>query len=104
MIDDLKNAKEGSIIVLHTCAHNPTGVDLSIDQWKEIAQVIKEKNHYPLFDTAYQGFATGDLKKDGGSIRYFMDEGFELCVTQSFSAPMGLYSEQIGALHFVNKD
>ena len=101
MIASLKEAPEGSIVVLHTCAHNPTGVDPTLEQWKTIAEVCKERSHYPLFDTAYQGFVSGDLDKDGAGLRYFVDQGFDMCVTQSFAKTMGLYGERIGALHFV---
>jgi len=61
MIEDLQNATYGSCVLLHTCAHNPTGVDPNMDQWKVIAQVCKERGLYPFFDTAYQGFVTGNL-------------------------------------------
>lgn len=101
MLEDLKNATPGSIILLHTSAHNPTGVDPTLDQWKQIAEVIRAQQHFPFFDTAYQGFVTGDLNKDGLGLRYFVDQGFELVVAQSFAKVMGLYGERTGALHFV---
>jgi len=53
MIEDLKKAVPGSIVLLHTCAHNPTGVDPTFDQWKQIAEVCRENHLYPWFDTAY---------------------------------------------------
>jgi len=53
MIEDLQNAAPGSCVLLHTCAHNPTGVDPTLDQWKEIAKVCKQNNLFPFFDTAY---------------------------------------------------
>merc|ERR1712195_410549 len=98
--------KEGSCILLHTCAHNPTGVDPSMEQWKQIAEVCKERKLYPFFDTAYQGFVTGDLGKDGEALRYFVDQGFEMCIAQSFAKILGVYGERIGACHFIvgNKD
>ena len=65
MIADLRKATPGSCVLLHTCAHNPTGVDPTLDQWKEIAKVCRENALYPFFDTAYQGFVSGDLDKDG---------------------------------------
>lgn len=101
MIEDLKNATPGSVVLLHTCAHNPTGVDPTLDQWKEIAKVCKENKLYPFFDTAYQGFVSGDLDKDGVGLRYFMSQGFEMVIAQSFAKIMGLYGERTGALHFV---
>jgi aspartate aminotransferase len=97
----LQSAPEGSVFVLHACAHNPTGVDPTQDQWTEIASIMKEKNHFPFFDTAYQGFASGDLVKDAWAIRYFVDQGFELVVAQSFAKNFGLYGERAGCFHAV---
>ncbi|KAI4662590.1 uncharacterized protein J4E79_004881 [Alternaria viburni] len=101
MIGALQDAAEGSIIVLHACAHNPTGVDATQEQWKKIAEVIKSKKHFPFFDTAYQGFASGDLATDGWAIRYFVEQGFELCIAQSYAKNFGLYGERAGCFHFV---
>ncbi|KAF2261540.1 aspartate aminotransferase [Lojkania enalia] len=100
-INTLNNAAEGSIIVLHACAHNPTGVDPTQEQWKEIAKVIKERKLFPFFDTAYQGFASGDLARDGWAIRYFVEQGFELVIAQSYAKNFGLYGERAGCFHFV---
>ena len=61
----ISDAPDRSIILLHACAHNPTGVDPTLDQWKDLAALIKQKNHMAFFDSAYQGFASGDLSKDG---------------------------------------
>lgn len=97
----LSDAPEGSIIVLHACAHNPTGVDPTEAQWREIAEVIRSKKHLPFFDTAYQGFASGDLDLDAWSIRYFVEQGFELLIAQSFAKNFGLYGERAGCFHFV---
>jgi aspartate aminotransferase len=104
MIADLKAATPGSTVLLHTCAHNPTGVDPTLDQWKVIADVCEENMLYPFFDTAYQGFVTGNLDKDGEGLRYFISRGFEMCIAQSFAKIMGLYGERIGAAHFVCGD
>ena len=101
MRSTIEQAPEGSIIVLHACAHNPTGVDPTRDQWKELAKVIRAKNHFPFFDCAYQGFASGDLENDAWAVRHFVSEGFELCVAQSFAKNFGLYAERTGAFHFV---
>ncbi|CAI2195592.1 5170_t:CDS:2, partial [Funneliformis geosporum] len=68
-------APERSIILLHACAHNPTGVDPTQDQWKAIADVIESKKHFPFFDCAYQGFASGDLDRDAWAVRYFVERG-----------------------------
>lgn len=100
MLSDLRAAPMGSIVMLHTCAHNPTGVDPTKAQWDEIAKVCKERNLYPLFDTAYQGFATGDLENDCYSVRLFDKLGFEFAVCQSFAKNIGLYGERVGAVHF----
>jgi aspartate aminotransferase len=99
--NSIQNADEGSIVVLHACAHNPTGVDLTQDQWKKIAELIRAKKHFPFFDTAYQGFASGDLARDGWAIRYFVEQGFELCIAQSYAKNFGLYGERAGCFHFV---
>jgi aspartate aminotransferase len=101
MIDALQKAPEGSIILLHACAHNPTGVDPTQEQWKEIAKVIRSRDHFPFFDCAYQGFASGDLNRDAWAVRYFVEEGFELCIAQSFAKNFGLYGERAGCFHFV---
>lgn len=104
MLKDLANAQPGSIILLHACAHNPTGVDPTLDQWKKIAQVMKENDLFPYFDVAYQGFASGCLDKDGEGLRYFVQEGFQMVIAQSFAKTMGLYGERTGALHVVCSD
>lgn len=101
MISAINAAPEGSIILLHACAHNPTGVDPTQDQWKAIAEVIRARNHFPFFDTAYQGFASGDLNRDAWSIRYFASQGFEMVVAQSYAKNFGLYGERAGCFHFI---
>lgn len=104
MLEDLKAAPERSVILLHACAQNPTGVDPTKDQWKQIAEVCATKNHLPFFDIAYQGYATGDLDYDAFSVRYFVEQGFELLVAQSFAKNFGLYDQRIGAFHVVASD
>jgi len=101
MKSTIENAPEGSIMLLHACAHNPTGVDPTREQWKALAEIIRAKKHFPFFDCAYQGFASGDLESDAWAVRYFVEEGFELCVAQSFAKNFGLYGERAGAFHFV---
>jgi aspartate aminotransferase len=98
----LENALPRSVILLHACAHNPTGVDPTKEQWKELAEVILAKNHYAFFDCAYQGFASGDLNGDAWAVRYFADKGVPMLVCQSFAKNAGLYSERIGALHIIS--
>lgn len=88
MVADLKSAPEGSMVLLHACAHNPTGIDPTEAQWKQISAVMKEKKHYPFFDMAYQGFASGDTNKDAFPIRHFIKEGHTICLAQSFAKNM----------------
>ncbi|KXN68602.1 aspartate aminotransferase [Conidiobolus coronatus NRRL 28638] len=104
MLSTIQNAPNGSIVLLHACAHNPTGVDPSQDQWKQIADLIEKKGHLPFFDCAYQGFASGDLERDAWALRYFESRGFEFFVAQSFAKNFGLYGERCGALTFVSKN
>ncbi|CAL8101276.1 unnamed protein product [Calicophoron daubneyi] len=104
MKNDLQNAPEGSVFVLHACAHNPTGMDLNHEQWKEVAGIMKERKLFPLFDLAYQGFATGDLDNDAWAVRYFASQGMEMFVAQSFSKNFGLYNERVGNLTFITHD
>lgn len=101
MLGAIQSAQEGSVILLHACAHNPTGVDPTKDQWAKIAEVMKQRHHFPFFDTAYQGFATGNLAKDAWAIQYFVEQGFEMCIAQSFAKNFGLYGERAGCFHFV---
>ena len=102
MLKFLEFGISGSIVLLHACAHNPTGVDPTFEEWKQIAAVMKKNNLIPFFDSAYQGFASGDLEKDASPIRYFIEQGFQMIITQSFAKNMGLYGERIGALHIVS--
>ncbi|RVX70836.1 hypothetical protein B0A52_05992 [Exophiala mesophila] len=101
LISDLKSIPNNSIVLLHACAHNPTGVDPTQEQWREISKVVKEKQHYPFFDMAYQGFASGDTDKDAFPVRLFIEEGHGLALAQSFAKNMGLYGERVGAFSIV---
>jgi aspartate/tyrosine/aromatic aminotransferase len=93
-----------TVLLISGCAHNPTGVDPTKDQWKEIAKLCKDKGHIPFFDVAYQGFATGSLDQDAWAPRYFVDQGLELFVAQSYSKNLGLYGERVGAISMVCED
>jgi aspartate/tyrosine/aromatic aminotransferase len=104
MVEDINAAPSGSIILLHACAHNPTGVDPTREQWKQIAEIVKAKNHFTFFDSAYQGFATGDLDGDAWAIRYWVSQGIECLIAQSFAKNFGLYDCRIGALTVVGAD
>ncbi|CAF1562128.1 unnamed protein product, partial [Didymodactylos carnosus] len=99
LLEDLEDAPAKSVILLHGCAHNPTGCDPTKEQWQQIAEIIQRRHLFPFFDLAYQGFASGDLDEDAWSIRYFADTlNLELFVAQSFSKNLGLYSDRIGQL------
>lgn len=100
----LESAPEASVFLLHACAHNPTGVDPTRDQWKKIAEVFTRRKLFAFFDCAYQGFASGDLDNDGWTVRYFAEQNIPLLVCQSFAKNAGLYGERIGALHVTGKD
>jgi aspartate aminotransferase len=104
LIQDLSSAQEGSIVLLHACAHNPTGVDPTLDQWKGILQVVQRRRLLPFFDSAYQGFASGSLERDAAAVRLFADAGLELLLAQSYAKNMGLYGERVGALTVVSRD
>lgn len=103
MCSDLSNLAQGSVILLHACCHNPSGMDLSREQWKELSELIKKKGLFPFFDMAYQGFSK-DIEEDAWPIRYFVSEGHELTVSSSYAKNMGIYGERAGVLSFVFRD
>ncbi|KZT44045.1 PLP-dependent transferase [Sistotremastrum suecicum HHB10207 ss-3] len=100
-ISALQSAPTRSVFLLHACAHNPTGVDPTTEQWDKIAEAILEKGHYAFFDCAYQGFASGDLDRDASAVRYFEQKGVPMLICQSFAKNAGLYGERVGALHVI---
>ncbi|XP_049830508.1 aspartate aminotransferase, mitochondrial [Schistocerca gregaria] len=100
-LQDIAKIPEKSIILFHACAHNPTGVDPKPEQWKEIANVVKQKKLFPFFDMAYQGFASGDVTRDAFAVRYFVQEGHQIILTQSYAKNMGLYGERAGAFSLI---
>eukprot|EP00897_Mesotaenium_endlicherianum_P010284 jgi/Mesen1/9284/ME000060S08717 len=104
LMEDAENAAEGSFFLLHACAHNPTGVDPTAEQWEEISALFKRKRLYALFDMAYQGFASGDTEKDAQAIRIFLKDGHQVACAQSFAKNMGLYGQRIGCLSVVCND
>ncbi|KAK2647494.1 hypothetical protein Ddye_014983 [Dipteronia dyeriana] len=104
LIDDVKNAQDGSFFLLHPCAHNPTGVDPTEEQWREISYQFKVKNHFPFFDMAYQGFASGNLDKDARAIRIFLEDDHLVGCAQSFAKNMGLYGHRVGCLSVLCAD
>ena len=104
MLADFSEAPAGAVILLHACAHNPTGVDPTPAQWDRIADFLATRDVTVFFDSAYQGFASGDLDADAYPIRSFIRRGFQCFVSQSFAKNFGLYGERIGALHIVCTD
>lgn len=101
-------AEDESIILLHACCHNPTGMDLTPEQWDEVLELIQQKKLFPLIDMAYQGFASGSPYKDIGLIRRINElvvEGkistYALC--QSFAKNMGLYGERTGSISIITE-
>jgi aspartate/tyrosine/aromatic aminotransferase len=101
LIEDLLSFPDGSVVLFHNCAHNPTGVDPTDDQWREILRVCISKNFLPFFDNAYQGFVSGDVHVDAFAVRLFADAGLPMIVACSFAKNFGLYGERAGALHIV---
>lgn len=91
----MQQIPERSVILLHACAHNPTGVDPKPDQWAALSKAIKDKKLYPFFDMAYQGFASGCPDTDAFAVRKFLEDGHNIMLAQSFAKNMGLYGELI---------
>ena len=102
MLESLKGLKKDTVVILHACCHNPTGVDLTQEQWAQVVDVCRDKGLIPFLDIAYQGFGAG-LNEDAGSIRQFADSGIPFFVSNSFSKSFSLYGERTGALTVVCK-
>ena len=118
-LQDMAKIPENAIVLLHACAHNPTGVDPKVniiflrwnilftisnpkpEQWREISKVIKSRKLFPFLDMAYQGFATGDIDRDATAVRQFIEDGHQIALAQSFAKNMGLYGERVGAFSIV---
>ena len=100
MLANLEQAQAGDVILLHACCHNPTGIDPTPAQWKQIADVVQSRKLLPLVDFAYQGFGDG-LQEDAVGLRELARPGQELLICSSFSKNFGLYSERVGALTVV---
>ncbi|MGB6136301.1 MAG: amino acid aminotransferase, partial [Shewanella sp.] len=103
MLADLEQAQAGDVVLLHGCCHNPTGIDLSLAQWQQVAQVCLAKELLPLFDFAYQGFGAG-IDEDAQGLRAVAAVVPELLIANSFSKNFGLYNERIGAVTVVAED
>jgi aromatic-amino-acid transaminase len=103
LLHSLEKAPRGTIVVLHACCHNPSGVDLSAAQWQAIRTVVVERGLTPFLDLAYQGFSRG-TEMDAASVRYFSELDIPILVANSFSKSFSLYGERVGALTMVCAD
>ena len=103
MLADLNAAAAGTVVVLHACCHNPTGYDITAEQWDQVIAAVKAKNLVAFLDMAYQGFGHG-LKEDGAVIGKFIAAGLNIFVSTSFSKSFSLYGERVGALSVVAND
>lgn len=103
----VESAPEQSIFVFQGCCQNPSGSDLKIEEWQDLALAFKKKKHLAFFDVAYQGL--GSITSDGGmsdiwGLRHFAEQSIDMLACQSFSKNMGLYSERVGVLHVLCHD
>ncbi|MFM2069270.1 MAG: hypothetical protein RLZZ584_4179, partial [Pseudomonadota bacterium] len=93
-------AAAGTIVVLHACCHNPTGYDITAEQWTQVIAAVKARGLVPFLDMAYQGFGDG-IAEDGAVVQQFIDSGLDFFVSTSFSKSFSLYGERVGALSVV---
>ena len=103
MLDTLNRLPAGSVVLLHACCHNPTGVDLSRAQWEQLIPVLRERRLLPYLDLAYQGYGDG-IAEDAFAVRALADAGLSFFVANSFSKSMSVYGERAGALSVVCSD
>lgn len=103
MLAAIREIPAGDVLLLHGCCHNPTGVDLSAEQWQQVADVVAERGILPLIDFAYQGFAAG-LRQDATGPLVMAQSSPEMLIASSYSKNFGLYNERVGALTLVAKD
>lgn len=104
MMDGIAALPAKSVVMFHACAHNPTGVDPTPEQWPEMSKLVKENDLFPVFDMAYQGFASGDTAYDAQGLRLFIEDGHNPLLCQSFAKNMGMYGERVGAFSVVCAD
>ncbi len=100
LLADLGRAKAGDVVVLHACCHNPTGYDLSQEQWQAVIALLQARGLVPFMDMAYQGFGQG-LDADAYAVRALDAAGMSFVVASSFSKSFSLYGERVGSLHVV---
>jgi len=102
MLACLNGLPANSIVVLHACCHNPTGVDLTVDQWPKVVEAVKARGLIAFLDCAYQGFGDG-IEQDAAALRLFGASGLDFFVSSSFSKSFSLYGERVGALSIVTE-
>lgn len=103
MIQTLASYTPGTIVVLHACCHNPSGMDIDHNQWITLREIFEKKQLIPFFDIAYQGFGIG-IEEDAYAVRLFLQAGIEMLIAQSLSKSFSLYGERVGALTIVTKN
>ncbi|MEY3474135.1 MAG: hypothetical protein RL087_593, partial [Pseudomonadota bacterium] len=103
MLESLRSAPRGTIVVLHACCHNPTGGDLTPAQWAQVVEVVRDRGLVAFLDMAYQGFGDG-IAEDGAVVGQFLAAGVDFLVASSFSKSFSLYGERVGALSVVCAD
>ena len=103
MMSDLQKISPGDVLLLHGCCHNPTGANLSLENWTELTQFCEKKNILPLIDLAYQGFGDG-INDDVKGVQYMASNLPEVCIGISCSKNFGLYRERVGAALMVVSD
>jgi aromatic-amino-acid transaminase len=103
LLADLGSARAGDVVVLHACCHNPTGYDLTPEQWTAVIELVKARGLVPFMDMAYQGFGQG-LDADAHAVRALDAAGVAFLVSSSYSKSFSLYGERVGSLHVVTAD
>ncbi len=103
MLSSLEAVSADDVVILHGCCHNPTGANLTNDQWKEVAEFLKTRGAIPMVDIAYQGFGEG-LDEDAQGLRILAKNSHELLVAQSCSKNFGLYRDRVGVAFAINKN
>lgn len=103
MLESLNDVPQGDIVLLHGCCHNPTGMDLSRDQWQAVADLVVARDLLPYIDIAYQGFADG-LEEDAYPVRVLVERVPEMIVSSSCSKNFALYRDRVGSLSVISRD
>ncbi len=102
MVEGLRALPPRTVVVLHACCHNPTGVDLTAAQWPQVIEIVRNRELVPFLDIAYQGFGTG-IEEDSLAVRLFAESGITFLVSSSFSKSFSFYGERVGALTIVDQ-